>query len=387
VNDKLHALLAGLLKKIRFERSCCFAAAALAVGAAWFPSSAVAQERPLPLGRTIGNACTRSVAVPAPAISAGRGGGPAAPGQGLPPGQGSPRGQGRPPGPAAAAGQGAPPFSALPASSLTPAEAAKLVKVRDDLYAIINVNNTALPDSPLFGGNVAVYLTDAGVVLVDSKNERMHDDLVAKVRSLTNAPIAYVVLTHNHADHSAGAAQLRALGATVIMSAADRSRMGGAGDAALPQLGYEGHAELVLGGKRVELMEFCGHTSGDTVVYLPDARVVVAGDLVTTPDSIPQITNYADGGNWTDMVRSLDALAELDFDFMIAGHGPVLTKREFLAHRAKIAAIRARAQELVRAHKSQSEISQALAAEFNWGVGPGLAAGNVAGMLVEFAGD
>jgi len=41
----------------------------------------------------------------------------------------------------------------------------------------------------------------------------------------------------------------------------------------------------------------------------------------------------------------------------------------------------------VRAHKSQSEISQALAAEFNWGVGPGLAAGNVAGMLVEFAGD
>ncbi|HET7130637.1 MAG TPA: MBL fold metallo-hydrolase, partial [Gammaproteobacteria bacterium] len=298
-----------------------------------------------------------------------------------------PRGQGRPPGPEAAAGQGAPPFSALPASSLTPAEATKLVKVRDDLYAIINVNNTALPDIPLFGGNVAVYLTDAGVVLVDSKNERMHDDLVAKVRSLTNAPIAYVVLTHNHADHSAGAAQLRALGATVIMSAADRSRMGDAGDAALPQLGYEGHAELVLGGKRVELMEFCGHTSGDTVVYLPDARVVVAGDLVTTPDSIPQITNYADGGNWTDMVRSLDALAELDFDFMIAGHGPVLTKREFLAHRAKIAAIRARAQELVRAHKSQSEISQALAAEFNWGVGPGLAAGNVAGMLVEFAGD
>ena len=87
------------------------------------------------------------------------------------------------------------------------------------------------------------------------------------------------------------------------------------------------------------------------------------------------------------MVKSLDALAELDFDFMIAGHGPVLTKREFLAHRAKMAAIRARAEELVRAHKSQSEIAQALATEFNWGVGPGLAAGNIAGMLVEFAGD
>lgn len=345
------------------------------------------------MGRTIGAACTRSVTVPAPAFAAGGGAGPAAgPGRGpgagpAAPAQGRPPGPGPAPGPGAGAGPGAPPFPQLPGSNLAPAEAAKLVKVRDDVYAIVNVNDAAFPDIPLFGGNVAVYLTDAGVVLVDSKNERMHDDLVAKVRSLTNAPIAYVVLTHNHADHAAGAAQLRALGATVIMSAADRKRLGDAGDPALPQLGYEGHAELVLGGKRVELIEFCGHTSGDTVVYLPDARVVVAGDLVATPDSIPQITNYADGGTWTDMVRSLDALAELDFDLLIAGHGPVLTKREFLAHRAKIAAIRARAEELVRAHKSQSEISQALAAEFNWGVGPGLAAGNVAGMLVEFAAD
>jgi len=259
--------------------------------------------------------------------------------------------------------------------------------VRDDVYAVVNVNNAVLPDIPLFGGNVAIYLTDNAVVLVDSKNERMHDDLVAKVRSLTNAPISYVVLTHNHADHSAGAAQLRALGATVIMSTADRKRMGGGNDPGLPQVGYDGHAEIVLGGKRIELLEFCGHTSGDTVAYLPDARVVIAGDLVATPDSIPQVTNYADGGSWTDMVRSLDALAELDFDFMIAGHGPVLTKREFLAHRDKMAAIRKRAEELVRAHKSQSEIAQALAAEFNWGVGPGLAAGNIAGMLVEFGGN
>ena len=101
--------------------------------------------------------------------------------------------------------------------------ATKLVKVRDDVYRV-NVNDAVLPDIPLFGGNVGIYLTDGGVVLVDSKNERMHDDLVAKVRSLTNAPISYVVLTHNHADHSAGAAQLRALGATVVMSAADRKR-------------------------------------------------------------------------------------------------------------------------------------------------------------------
>jgi cyclase len=361
---------------MRSEYRCLASVAAGALGSILLASSLAAQEGPLPMGRSIGAACTRSVTVPASAGAPGPGAAPArGPGQGPRPGAG--------PGPGPGVGQGPPPF----ASNLKPAEATKLVKVRDDVYAIVNVNDAVIPDIPLYGGNVGIYLTDGGVVLVDSKNERMHDDLIAKVRSLTDAPIAYVVLTHNHADHSAGAAQLRALGATVIMSAADRQRMGGVGEPGLPQLGYEGHAEIVLGGKRIELLEFCGHTSGDTVVYLPDARVVVAGDLVATPDSIPQVTNYADGGSWTDMVRSLDALAELDFDLMIAGHGPVLTKREFLAHRAKIAAIRARAEELVHAHKSQSEIAQALAAEFNWGVGPGLAAGNIAGMLVEFAAD
>ena len=302
------------------------------------------------MGRTIGNACTRNVVVPPPN-----------PGQfGFPP---------------------------LSPSTTTFEEPTELVKIREDVYAIVNVDNTVFPGIAMYGGNVAVYLTDEGVVLVDSKNENMHDDIVAKVRSLTDAPIKYVVLTHNHADHSGGAARLQSLGATVIISGADREHMAAAGQPGgqrpeLPQMTYDGHAEIVLGGKRVHLLEFCGHTSGDTVVYLPDARVVISGDLVTTPDSIPQITNYADGGNWTDMGRALDALAMLDFDFMIGGHGPVLTKQQFLEHREKIAAIRRRAQELVRDGRSDDEIGQALTAEFNWGTGP--AAGNIPGMVREF---
>jgi cyclase len=318
------------------------AAAAIAMGPLILTSRLSAQEAPLPMGRALGDACTRNVSVPAPALGQGR----------VPP---------------------------LPQSTAAPAEPTKLVKVREDVYAIVNVNNAVIPDIPMYGGNVTIYLTDDGVVLVDSKNERMHDDLVAKVRSLTDAPIKYVVLTHNHADHSAGAAQLQALGATVIMSAADGRRMATAG---LPQVSYEGHAEIALGGKRVELLEFCGHTSGDTVVYLPDARVLISGDLVATPDSIPQITNYGDGGTWTDTARTLDALAALDFDFMIAGHGPVLTKDQFLEHRDKIAAFVSRAREMVRAGNSENEIAQALAAEFNWGGGP--AAGSIAGMMLEF---
>jgi glyoxylase-like metal-dependent hydrolase (beta-lactamase superfamily II) len=149
----------------------------------------------------------------------------------------------------------------------------------------------------------------------------------------------------------------------------------------VPQLAYHGEAELFLGGKEVRLREFCGHTRGDTVALLPAPRVLVVGDLVTTPDSIPQIVNYGDGGNWTDMGKTLDELAKMDFDVMVGGHGPVLSKAEFLKHRDKVAAIRERLRVLNRQGLSQEEIAQTLLKEFNYGTGP--AAGQVAPMMRE----
>src|SRR5690606_31230941 len=292
-----------------------------------------------------------------------------------------PAGVGGPPGGAGPAAGGPPagfPAPSAPAGTEAPT---RLEKVTDDVYAIINVNDAVMPDIPLYGGNVAVIVTGDGVVLVDAKTDGMHDDLVAKVGSITDQPIKYVALSHHHPDHSGGAAKLQALGATVIVSAANHARMAAMGQAGVPQISYEGHAQIVLGDKRIELLSLCGHTSGDTAFYLPDARTVVGGDLVVTPASIPQVTNYADGGTWTDMVRALATLAELDFDFLIAGHGPVLTKQQFLEHRDRIAAIRTRAQELVRDGRSANEIAEALIAEFDWG--SGFAAGNIPGMMIE----
>src|SRR4051794_41917697 len=54
------------------------------------------------------------------------------------------------------------------------------------------------------GGNVAVYVTSEGVILVDDKFEQDHDAIVAHVKSLTNLPGKYVLSTHYHADHSGG---------------------------------------------------------------------------------------------------------------------------------------------------------------------------------------
>src|SRR3984885_6962374 len=68
-----------------------------------------------------------------------------------------------------------------------------LNKVKDDLYEIEGD-----------GGNVAVYLTSEGVILVDDKFEQDHEGILAKVKSVTDQPVKYVLSTHHHADHSGG---------------------------------------------------------------------------------------------------------------------------------------------------------------------------------------
>src|ERR1700719_2807427 len=69
-------------------------------------------------------------------------------------------------------------------------------KVKDDLYEIEGD-----------GGNVAVYITNEGVILVDDKYDQDHDMIMEKIKSVTNQPVKYVMSTHYHADHSGGNAK------------------------------------------------------------------------------------------------------------------------------------------------------------------------------------
>ena len=74
-----------------------------------------------------------------------------------------------------------------------PAPQLSINKVKDDLY---NIEGD--------GGNVAVYVTSEGVILVDDKYERDYDQVMARIKSVTNQPVKYVLSTHYHEDHSGG---------------------------------------------------------------------------------------------------------------------------------------------------------------------------------------
>ena len=88
-----------------------------------------------------------------------------------------------------------------------------------------------------------------------------------------------------------------------------------------PTMTFRGEMTLWLGKLEVKLMQVGrGHTKGDTIVWLPQERMLFSGDLVEY-DATP----YAGDAYFADWPRTLDALAALQPEKLVPGRGPALT--------------------------------------------------------------
>src|SRR5690242_54725 len=145
----------------------------------------------------------------------------------------------------------------------------KLNKITDDLYEIEGD-----------GGNVAFYITNEGVILVDDKFEYDFNDIMAKIKSVTPQPVKYVLNTHHHGDHTGSNAQFQPA-AEIISTANSRKNLVDGKQTGAPHIVFTDQAEVFLGGKQVQMRYFGrGHTNGDAMVYFPALRVLHTGDLV-----------------------------------------------------------------------------------------------------------
>jgi len=99
-----------------------------------------------------------------------------------------------------------------------------------------------------------------------------------------------------------------------------------------PNLTYSDTMTLVKGGREVQLhFPGRGHTGGDTLVFLPEERIVFTGDFfVGRPGGhgLP----YMGDGFVEEWPASLDRLKALEFDVMVPGHGTPFTEREQIDH-------------------------------------------------------
>jgi glyoxylase-like metal-dependent hydrolase (beta-lactamase superfamily II) len=233
-----------------------------------------------------------------------------------------------------------------------------LNKVKDDLFEIEGD-----------GGNVAVYVTSEGVILVDDKFEQDFAGIVAKVKSVTDQPVKYVLSTHHHADHSGG--NVKFLPTAEIISTAnaranivEHKQPNAPPNMTPARVVFTQECSVFLGGKEVRARYFGrGHTNGDAFIYFPALRTLHTGDMMA---GVTPLIDYTGGGSVVEWTKTLDEVMKLDFDTVIPGHGAVTTKSALLAYRNNIEKLRNRAAAMIREGKSQEDVGKVMIAEFNW---------------------
>ncbi|MDP9971419.1 glyoxylase-like metal-dependent hydrolase (beta-lactamase superfamily II) [Variovorax paradoxus] len=197
--------------------------------------------------------------------------------------------------------------------------------------------------------NTGIVVGDDAVLVADTQaTPAMAQDVVRRIREVTDKPIRYVVLTHYHAVRVLGASGFNPQEVISSQDTRDLIVERGEQDKASeigrfprlfrnvesipprltwPTMTFNKKMTLWLGKVEVQLLQLGrGHTKGDTVVWLPWDRVLLSGDLVEF-DATP----YAGDAYFKDWPQTLENVAALKPTALIPGRGPALVGEEQVA--------------------------------------------------------
>jgi cyclase len=221
-------------------------------------------------------------------------------------------------------------FQGPPAGPTAKALAAtKIEKVKDNLYVITGSN--ASDNDSFSGGNTAVFITDAGVVVVDTKLPGWGQTILDRIKTVTSKPVTTIINTHTHSDHTGSNEFFGAMVDSVVHenTKANMARMDEfKGDKArfLPKRTYKDKLTLGKGKDEVDLYYFGpGHTSGDSFVVFPALRTMHVGDMFAWK-ALPYIDTSSGGSAIAHPQTILKAVAAIkNVDTVINGHIPTST--------------------------------------------------------------
>jgi glyoxylase-like metal-dependent hydrolase (beta-lactamase superfamily II) len=197
--------------------------------------------------------------------------------------------------------------------------------------------------------NTGIIIGDDAVLVADTQaTPAMAADVIRRIREVTDKPIRYVVLTHYHAVRVLGASAYKPQQILASQDTYDLIVERGEQDKASeigrfprlfqnvetvpkgmtwPTMTFTGKMTVWLGKLEVQLLQLGrGHTKGDTVVWLPQERALLSGDLVEFG-----ATPYAGDAYFKDWPKTLDNLAALKPKALVPGRGAALTTPEDVA--------------------------------------------------------
>jgi glyoxylase-like metal-dependent hydrolase (beta-lactamase superfamily II) len=249
--------------------------------------------------------------------------------------------------------------SALPQGAAAPEMAAQQVSA--SAWYVQGLSALGSPANQNFISNAGFVITRDGVVVIDALGSpALAERLLAEIARLTDKPVTHVILTHYHADHIYGLQRFKAAGVRVLAHQAAREylnsdtarlRLEASRTELAPWVNADtrlvpadtwisGSQDMVVGGVRLQLRPVGpSHTPEDLVVYLPDEKVLFAGDLVFR-NRIPFV-GQADSKQW---IKSLDGLLAFGASVVVPGHGPASTQarqdmeltRDYLLHLRRV---------------------------------------------------
>jgi glyoxylase-like metal-dependent hydrolase (beta-lactamase superfamily II) len=193
--------------------------------------------------------------------------------------------------------------------------------------------------------NTGIVVGDDAVMVIDTQaTPVMAQDVIRRIREVTDKPIKYVVLSHYHAVRVLGASGYAPQHIIASHDTHDLIVERGEADMASeigrfprlfravesvpgltwPTIAFRGEMTLWLGKLEVKILQLGrGHSKGDTVVWLPQQKILFSGDLVEYG-----ATPYCGDAYFTHWPATLDAIAALKPEKLVPGRGAALTTPE-----------------------------------------------------------
>jgi glyoxylase-like metal-dependent hydrolase (beta-lactamase superfamily II) len=234
------------------------------------------------------------------------------------------------------------------------------------------------------GGNIAVFPGSDGKFIVDSGYVGSRDKISDALTSISHDPVAHLVNTHWHFDHTDGNEWMHTAGATITAHENTRKHLSAttrvedwnftfppSPAGAIPSDVFNGEKMFRLNGETIALKHYGpSHTDGDISVYFTGADVLHTGD--TWWNGHFPFIDYSTGGNINGMIKAAEANLAMATDrtIVVPGHGPVAGKKELTEYRDLLLIIRDRVAALKKAGKSLDEIVAAkvtAAYDAKWG--------------------
>jgi cyclase len=203
---------------------------------------------------------------------------------------------------------------------------ANIEKIKDNLYMVTGG-----------GGNTAVYVTNGGVVLVDTKLANWGQRIMDKVKTVTDKPVTHIINTHTHGDH-VGSNDFFPASVEIVAHANVKTRMAtmpqfASAPQAFPDKTYADKVTVLDGAEAIDLYHYGkAHTDGDTFVVFRNLKVMHAGDVF--PRKSTPFIDRNNGGNGVLYPETLAKVAAnvKDVDTVIPGHSAVTTWAAFVEY-------------------------------------------------------